>query len=211
MAQLFLSFLFLLLSISCLASPARSTDHMNPQSPARAFIEAECQATHYPQLCIQCLSNYANNATVQSPKQLAQFTLKVSLIRALHAQAYVLKVAAQMKAAKAQEYQAVKDCLDQISDGVGQLSQSIKELQKINQEGEANFIWHMSNVQTWLSTALTDATTCIDGVSGRAIGGRVKAMIKAKVLNVAQFTSNALALFNRFAAKHRAAGATTKP
>ncbi|KAA8515920.1 hypothetical protein F0562_019099 [Nyssa sinensis] len=112
----------------------------------------------------------------------------------------------QLKQMKAKEYQAVKDCLAQINDGVGQLSQSIKELRRMGQDRVENFMWHESNVQTWVSTALTDATTCIDGFSGKAMGGKLRAIIKAKVLNVAQVTSNALALFNRFAARHRANG-----
>ncbi|KAI8030579.1 hypothetical protein LOK49_LG01G01327 [Camellia lanceoleosa] len=57
-----------------------------------------------------------------------------------------------------------------------------------------DFLWHMSNVETWVSAALTDENTCLDGFSGRALDGNVKASIKARVTNVAQVTSNALAL-----------------
>jgi len=39
--------------------------------------------------------------------------------------------------------------------------------------------------------------------SGHSKGGKVKATIKAKVLNVAQVTSNALALFNGFASRYK--------
>ncbi|KAI8026598.1 Pectinesterase inhibitor 9 [Camellia lanceoleosa] len=204
MAQLSLSLLLLLSSlfIAGTASPNGP--------PARAFVELQCRATLYPRLCIQYLSINANTSE-QSPQQLAQLALMVCLARAQYTRAYVTKVASQLKKMKAKEYQAVKDCLDQINDGVDQLSQSIIELKRIIQDGEGNFMWHMSNVQTWLSTALTDANGCIDGFSGHAMGGKVKATIKARVLNVAQMTSNALALFNRFAARHRATGATTKP
>ncbi|XP_057497382.1 pectinesterase inhibitor 9-like [Actinidia eriantha] len=97
----------------------------------------------------------------------------MSLARAWYTRAYVTKVAAQLKQTKAKEYQAVKDCLDQINDGVGQLIQSINELQRINHDGEGNFLWHTSNVQTWLSTVLTEAMTCIDGFSGHAVGARL--------------------------------------
>ncbi|KAL7233544.1 hypothetical protein ACSBR1_017207 [Camellia fascicularis] len=166
MAQLSLS---LLLLLSSLFIAGTASPNGPPHSRARPFVESQCRATLYPRLCIQYLSINANTSE-QSPQQLAQLALMVSLARAQYTRAYVTKVAAQLKKMKAKEYQAVKDCLDQINDGVDQLSQSIIELKRINQDGEGNFMWHMSNVQTWLSTALTDANGCIDGFSGHAHG-----------------------------------------
>uniref|UniRef100_M0ZLA2 Invertase/pectin methylesterase inhibitor family protein n=1 Tax=Solanum tuberosum TaxID=4113 RepID=M0ZLA2_SOLTU len=83
----------------------------------------------------------------------------------------------------------------------------IMKLQHLRLDGERAFEWHQSNVQTWLSTVLTDAYTCMEGMNNlghASMGGKMKAMIKAKVLNVAQVTSNALGLFNGFAARHKA-------
>ncbi|PIN05323.1 Pectinesterase [Handroanthus impetiginosus] len=115
-----------------------------------------------------------------------------------------MEVAKELKQIKAKGYQAVKECLDQINDGVEQLTNCIKEIQNIKENAKSDhFPWYASNVQTWMSTALTDASMCIDGFSGRALGGKKKAIIKAKVLNLEQVTSNALALFNRFAANYR--------
>lgn len=85
------------------------------------------------------------------------------------------------------------------------LSQSVKELGRAGHAvaGE-DFMWKMSNVQTWVSAALTDETTCLDGFSGRAMEGKVKKLIRLKVVHVAQVTSNALALVNHFAEKRSA-------
>ncbi|PIN11808.1 Pectinesterase [Handroanthus impetiginosus] len=174
-------------------------------SKARAFIKLQCQTTLYPDLCVRCLSYYVSNfTTALSHQQLAQFALKVSLAKAQSTRDYVSEVAKELKLTEAKDYSTVKECLDQINDGVDQLTNCIKETQNIKEDGESsNFPWHASNVQTWMSTAVTDASMCIDGVSGRAIGGKRKAMIKAKVLNLQQVTSNALALFNRFVARHK--------
>jgi hypothetical protein len=49
---------------------------------------------------------------------------------------------------------------------------------------------------------MTDASTCVDELPGKDMN-KLKAVIKAKVLNVAQTASNALALFQRYAAKHK--------
>lgn len=196
-----ISFLLLSLLISALVHAEHPI--LRRRSRARAFIEAQCHTTLYPDLCIRSLSYYVSNfTTTLSHQQLAQIALKVSLAKAESTKTYVTHVANELKQTKS--YQAVKECLDQINDGVEQLSNCIKETQMIKENGETvDFPWHASNVQTWMSTALTDASMCIDGFSGRAVGGKTKALIKAKVLNLEQATSNALALFNRFAARYR--------
>ncbi|KAG9136064.1 hypothetical protein Leryth_025923 [Lithospermum erythrorhizon] len=186
-------------------APARN--HHRRSRP-RTFVEAQCQTTLYPDLCVRSLS-YFVNPTAQTPQQLAQLALRVSLSRARYARVYMIQVAKEFKKSKAKEYQSLKDCLEQINDGVDQLTRSVMELQRINELGESKFMWRQSNVETWTSAALTDALSCLDGFSIHSMGGKKKAIIRAKVLNVAQVTSNALALFTRFAARHRASHVKT--
>lgn len=214
MAKLGLSLLLILLSIFSLSStvePAFSR-HIARRSRARAYIETACQTTHYPALCVHCLSTYIKpNMTIQSPQQLAQVALSASLYRALYARAYVLKVVRELKTLK-RENQVLQDCLEQINDSVDQLSGSIKELRRLGQESVGDdWFWHISNVETWVSTALTDASTCVDELPAGPNMSKLKATIKGKVLNVAEVTSNALALFHKFAARYRTASATKKP
>lgn len=208
MAKLSFSLLVVLLSIFSLLSavePSFSNDQPW-RSHGQAYIEASCRTTLYPDLCVHCLSMYIKpNMTVQSPQQLAQYALSMSLYRARYARAYVLKVAGELKKLRAREYQVVQDCLEQINDSVVQLSGSIKELRRFGQETVGDdLIWHISNVETWVSTALTDAYTCVDELPVKNLS-KLKATIKGKIVNVAEVTSNALALFHRFAARYRAA------
>ncbi|KAK1420142.1 hypothetical protein QVD17_21494 [Tagetes erecta] len=107
--------------------------------------------------------------------------------------------------------QAIEDCIHQINDGVNQITQSFKELQKIGKDGDENFMWHEANVQTWVSAALTDATTCIDGMLGDGMSRREHAMIKARLLNVKQLASNSLAMFSRFTTRYRASRGIKNP
>ncbi|MCD7471594.1 hypothetical protein HAX54_012165 [Datura stramonium] len=169
------------------------------------FIELQCNRTHYPSLCASSLAAHVNSTT-QDPQEIAQAALKVSIVKAVYTKNYLKIVSKELKQKKAKEYQAVKDCLDQMSDSVSQLTNSFKEFQhmKSAEYSEGDFAWCQSNVQTWLSTVLTDTYICMDGFYGYPMSGKVMAMIKARVLNVAQVTSNTLALFNGFAAWHRA-------
>jgi len=104
-------------------------------------------------------------------------------------------------------YLTVQDCVNQINDSVDQLSQAIKELKRLNKFSTIindKVLWHISNVETWVSTALTDASSCVQSFPGHRMSKRV-ATIKIKAKNVAEVTSNALALFHSYATRHRQA------
>ncbi|GAV91795.1 PMEI domain-containing protein [Cephalotus follicularis] len=173
------------------------------------FIKSSCRVTRYPALCVQSLSAYASEIK-ESDRQLAQTALTVSVSRARSAASFVAKMTS-VKGIKGREYQAVKDCIENMGDTVDRLGQSVKEVGHMGRAVGEGFVWHMNNVKTWVSAALTDEDTCLDGFSGRSMNGNVKTTIRRKITHVAQITSNALALVNRFASRHQAASVTEKP
>ncbi|KAJ4952434.1 hypothetical protein NE237_029266 [Protea cynaroides] len=199
MSQAILS--LLLSSILCIAASTAMSASVNKRSSSIEYIKSSCNATRYPSLCFQSLKVYANKIQPNNNQQLAQAALSVSLSKARSAAAYVSKMT-KTKGLKAKEYQAMKDCVDNMGDSVDRLSKSIKEMGQST--GQSDFSWHMSNVQTWVSAALTDDNTCVDGFSGNGMDGNVKTAIKSRVIIVAQLTSNALALINRYASMHQA-------
>ncbi|KAI9108258.1 hypothetical protein K1719_020741 [Acacia pycnantha] len=206
-----------LFSIEALAEPSlnRPQPRYDPQTVA--YIKSSCQTTLYPDLCLRSLHRFANS-NIQSPQHLTHVALAVSLSGALHTREYLVQVAKQFEALKnsknRRDYFVVQDCLTQISDSVDELGHSIKELERLNKIPTTlindDVLWHISNVETWMSTALTDASTCVYYFPGHRMN-KTKAEIKGKVLNVAQVTSNALALFHRYAAKYREAAQSKRP
>ncbi|KAL7160314.1 hypothetical protein ABFS83_01G085800 [Erythranthe nasuta] len=195
----------LLLLLLLHSHTAKSSTDANPRSAAATaatdFIKAECRATRYPALCVQCLSNYTTTPQL-THRQLAQAALSVSLSRARSSAGFISRLA-KMKGMKPAEHRAVRDCIDNMGDTVDQLSRSMKELGSMGRVAGQDFNWHVSNVMTWTSAALTNENTCVDGFAGPAFDGSVKAAIRRRVLNCAQVTSNALALVNRFATRHK--------
>ncbi|XP_020208706.1 21 kDa protein [Cajanus cajan] len=190
-ASLFLT----LLSAACIVATATSTSASSPSS----FIKSSCSSTQYPALCVSSLSVYASSIK-QDPHELVQTALSVSLNRTETTKAFVAKCN-RFRGLKAREYAALKDCAEEISDSVDRLRRSLKELKLCKGKGE-DFTWHISNVETWVSSALTDESTCGDGFAGKGLNGKIKDSIRAKMVNVAQVTSNALSLINQYAAKH---------
>lgn len=189
---------FSLLILMNLFTYIASTAESNPSS--EAFIKSSCQATRYPILCVQSLLRYAN-VIHQSERQLAITSLSVSISNTRSGASFVKNIS-KAKGIKPREYKAIQDCIENIGDSIDSLSQSFKELGLIGHAVGEDFVWHMSNVQTWVSAALTDDNTCLDGFAGPSMNGNVKAAIKDRIVNIAQVTSNALALVNRFASKH---------
>ncbi|CAN0841993.1 Pectinesterase inhibitor 9 [Linum grandiflorum] len=176
---------------------------INPQQQqaSSAFILASCKLTLYPDICIQSLSPYSTSIRRNDHRRLALAALSFSLSRARSASAYLSSAAARPGAPRLN--QAVKDCTRNMADGVARLTQSVRELGQMGGSGpEGRFQWHMSNLQTWVSSALTCENSCIDGFNARELDGPVKDAVRNRVVYVAKVTSNALALIHGFASKH---------
>ncbi|KAJ8536692.1 hypothetical protein K7X08_035093 [Anisodus acutangulus] len=165
-----------------------------------SFIRNSCKITSFPEVCVASLSGYAQDIK-NSQEQLLKTALSVSLDRAESTKEFVTNLL-KFKGLKPREYEAIKDCVEETSDSVDRLSKSVSELKDMDRSHGKDFQWHMSNVETWVSAAITDENTCTDGFAGRALNGRIKTSIRSRIANLAQVTSNALAFINHYAAKH---------
>ncbi|CAN1180520.1 Pectinesterase inhibitor 11 [Linum perenne] len=187
---------FLLLITTLLAAAAAAT--ATAAIPTAAdFIKTSCAATSYPTLCIHTLTPYAPTIRT-STRRLAVTALSVSLSTAKSTKSYVSK----LQPSKPREAAAVKDCAEEIEDTVDRLTKSIKELKAM--AGGQSFEWHLSNIETWVSAALTDESTCVDGFGDEStcvdgFSGEVREVVRGKVERVVHLTSNGLALVNRYA------------
>jgi pectinesterase inhibitor-like protein len=188
MARLVLAAVFVFVYLEAtavVASPAAS-------APSE-LIRRSCRETQYPSVCVQSLSAYRSSPPPRSPQELAHAALAVSADRARAASAYVGRTFG------ARAGGPVRDCLENMADSVGHLRDAAREMGAAGPP--AAFRWRLSNVQTWCSAALTDETTCIDGLA-RGVDAPTRAAIRGKVVDVAQVTSNALALVNRVGPGH---------
>ncbi|XP_028797337.1 21 kDa protein-like [Neltuma alba] len=178
-----------LLSLLCVLAVAAASSPSN-------FIKSSCSTTTYPSLCFKSLSDYASTIQ-QDPHQLVQTALSLSFNKTAETRAYVSKLR-YISGLKPRELAALQDCIEEMANSVDRLGRSLKEL-KLCKPKSQDFSWHMSNVETWVSSALTDESTCSDGFAGKALNGRIKASIRSRMVNVAHVTSNALSLINKYA------------
>ena len=159
------------------------------------LVISSCLHARYPHVCVRTFSNYVGPA--KTPKDLAQAAVRISLAHARRAYSFLhslapLSSAGPSETANKRQQVALSDCLGQLSDTVEELSKSLNELQHLRVE---TFQWQMSNAQTWVSAALTNGDTCLDGFS--TVDGKLKAKVNRRINDVAKVTSNALYMINR--------------
>ncbi|KAK1278878.1 hypothetical protein QJS04_geneDACA017154 [Acorus gramineus] len=197
MALLLLSLLCLSTALATSPSPSPAPSTPTQTDPSTDFIRTSCAATLYPSLCFNSLSPYSD-AIQQNPTRLAIVAVSLALSRARSLSSHLRNLSLPFDPSSAS---ALRDCRSVISDAVDQLRKSESELRKVGSETEEDDVaWEMSNVKTWMSAALTNEDTCVDGFAA-APEGEVKKDVTVRVVKVKKMTSVALSLVNSLADK----------
>lgn len=191
------SFVFLLAITSYINSSSADPRFLYRSSPKTAnteFIKTSCSSTKYPKLCYTSLVGHASLIRT-SPKLLAHTALNVTLATTKSTSAVMLKMSKD-SGMNPREVDAMQDCLEELSDSVDELRRSIGEMGQIK---ASNFEVMMSDIETWVSAALTDESTCSDGFKRNTVNGKI---VRSRIVKIAHMTSNALALINSYASVH---------
>ncbi|WCJ18942.1 Plant invertase/pectin methylesterase inhibitor superfamily protein [Euphorbia peplus] len=158
------------------------------------YVKTSCQNTTYPNLCYNSLSVYATQIR-SDPKMLASVALNLTVI-ATKSAAELMNNMSKPRGSDPGEGTAVADCVEVVEQAVDELESSIQEMGKARGSISDPAI---NDIQTWVSAALTDDYTCIDGLAGKALDDKVKIITTGIMTLVAQLTSIALAFINKFA------------
>ncbi|XP_050252670.1 pectinesterase inhibitor 4-like [Quercus robur] len=181
--------LFSLLFISLLHNALATTSYSN--QTYGAYITKACNSTTYPRECYKSLLPYAFKIKA-NPQKLRKVSLSVTLNAVHNASSMVSKLLKQNGLTHI-EAATIKDCIVNIKDSIDELKQSLGEMNLLSGLDKE---FHIANIKTWLSAALTDENTCMDGFEGEVIGIIVKQKITNIVLKIARLTSNSLSLIN---------------
>ncbi|KAG1362217.1 21 kDa protein [Cocos nucifera] len=159
------------------------------------FIRTSCKKAKYPSLCFNSLAAYA--PTIQtSPIQLAEASLSVSLSYARDTSTMMTRLS-KGKGMSSSEAEAMSDCTESLGDSVDELKQSLKAMGHL---GGKNIKLRVNDIQTWVSSALTDENTCMDGFASNGMKTGERNNIRSRIVKVAQLTSNALSIISGLAA-----------
>ncbi|XP_010273892.1 PREDICTED: 21 kDa protein-like [Nelumbo nucifera] len=195
-------FAFFILFLS-LSHSARCTTAASRSGTPGDLVRSSCIHASYPNLCLRTLSSYTGST--RTANDLARAAVTVSLSRARAVSGCIARLAKLHGGSKRQQG-ALRDCVEQLSDSVDELRETLAELRHLRR---GSFRWQMSNAETWVSAALTNEDTCLDGFE--KVDGKVKLAVRRKINNVARVTSNALYFINRLDESHGRAQAAFDP
>ncbi|CAA0832003.1 Plant invertase/pectin methylesterase inhibitor superfamily protein [Striga hermonthica] len=180
--------LMLLLAIYPCSSTSGSDDTNND------YVRDVCSVTRYPDLCIHSLSSFSKTAG-QSPSRWARASVSVTIGEAKKVALYLSTLSRSNWAMRGRNKVALSDCIECFGDALDNLHKSLYVLRKLSVR---EFGSQVDDVATWVSSALTDEDTCVDGFIEGGKGKRVRSIVN-RVSNVTYMTSNALALIDKLA------------
>ncbi|KAM7277354.1 hypothetical protein ACFE04_019220 [Oxalis oulophora] len=194
--------LFLLSTLLSMISISTATDSDNINNIE--FIRTSCNTTLYSDLCYTTLSGYATTVQ-QNPSKLAKLAISISLSNARYLTSYFSNLTreADYNNDDHRAIAALHDCYSNLGNAVSEMKGSLKQMRQIEEGGggggsSSTFRFLMSNVQTWMSAALTDEDTCTEGFKDVTNDDTMKKDVNDRVVEVKMLTSNALALVNRY-------------
>ncbi|KAK8940386.1 hypothetical protein KSP39_PZI009998 [Platanthera zijinensis] len=169
-----------------------ATAFVGVYSSSNDFIKQSCAGTQYPNLCYSSLAPYAS-AVRQSPAKLSVAAANVSLAKIKDA----LSLAVSIKRGSGGRIgAALHDCVQSLRTAADLTKQAAAEMGKLGAESkDGGIAWDASNAQTWMSAAMTNEETCLNGFEDARVVSGAKAMCD-RVGEVKKYTSNALSLLN---------------
>ncbi|EOA14868.1 hypothetical protein CARUB_v10028194mg [Capsella rubella] len=176
---------------SAASPPSYSQNH-------KTFVKTACNSTTSPDKCYKSLSSYST--TIKSdPIKLCTTALNLNVKSAKEATSVVSKLLKKSQRSTAgrknkmlPETLILKDCLEEMKDTIIELKQAITEMKTL--KDGASVAEHITNVRTWVSSALTDEGTCTDGFEEVKVNKETTKKVKKVVEELAMTTSNTLAL-----------------
>jgi len=155
-------------------------------------VREACKVTRYQNLCMRSLAPFSNGAG-RSPSKWARAGVSVTIGEVKNVRAYLANLTKHGRL-RGRNKVALLDCVETIADALGELHRSLNVLRRLSR---STFGTQMGDLNTWISAALTDQDTCLDGFQGK--NGRTIQLLQKRVLKAYYITSNALALVNKLA------------
>ncbi|GLJ16692.1 hypothetical protein SUGI_0286750 [Cryptomeria japonica] len=185
-AALVLSIILVAVSAGIVIARKKKSKNGGEWNSGSRVINKACSKTLYPALCVSTLISYPGVGAADR-KDFAHMTVNVSLAGVREAYGMALNVA-PVGMSSTERY-ALEDCLELLEDSMEHLEASMSKLAAINSKSRKR---HIADVQTWLSAALTNQETCLEGFEGSS--SNVKAQIEERSKKLSQLVSNSLAL-----------------
>ncbi|KNA06798.1 hypothetical protein SOVF_177710 isoform A [Spinacia oleracea] len=155
------------------------------------LAQSHCDGTLYPDLCITTLSTIPH-LHKKSLTEILRYTITVTeaIVRTSTANVSSLEAGNGHTLSRLQHI-AVKDCLELLGDTSDQLETVLDET-----EDQCDLTQNLSNGLTFLSAAMTNQFTCLDGFDVGS-NGTIRRFIQTGIYNISNHVSNSLVMLKK--------------
>ncbi|XP_018817989.1 pectinesterase-like [Juglans regia] len=150
-----------------------------------------CQGTLYPDLCVSTLSSFPD-LIAKTPRQIISATVNYTISEVRTSSSNCTGIRQKLKNLDPLGKRALDDCLELFDDTLAELHATICDLFPKKSAPQNNF----HNLQTFLSAAMTNQYTCLDGFA-YSNGSHVRKVIKNSLYSISHHLSNALAILKK--------------
>ncbi|XP_028796245.1 pectinesterase [Neltuma alba] len=156
-------------------------------TPSHHIVKTACSSTLYPELCFSAITAEPGfTEKVSTHRDVIELSLNVT-VRSVKQNKFIVKKIQAKKGLSKRQKVALRDCLETIQDTLFELGRVIADL-----KNSAN---RADDIKTFLSTAITNQETCLDGFSFNNADRRVRKGLSSGQVHVERLCSNALAMF----------------
>ncbi|XP_027332315.1 pectinesterase-like [Abrus precatorius] len=172
-----LGLIIVFISLFSLPSPTLSSMLSNA-------IDFWCDKTPHPQTCLHfaTINHHLQDGIPKSASQFKNFILRIAMDQSVKAQIRIVWLGSKCRSKE--EKAAWRDCINLYQDTITILNQTLDPIKQSTSY----------DLQTWLSTALTNLDTCQTGFQEFGVGNNVLPLIPNKTIS--KIISNFLALNN---------------
>ncbi|OVA13428.1 Pectinesterase [Macleaya cordata] len=154
------------------------------------MINQVCADTVNSESCYSNFQSECANLSSKSPISILNAALKATMTEAQRVITLVTKFSAL--SINPREQIAIEDCVELLDYSVEELGWSMQEMEKIRNSSIVTH--HEGNLKAWLSAALSNQDTCLEGFEGTS--GHIERYIRGSLKQVTQLISNVLAMYN---------------
>ncbi|KAK4362459.1 hypothetical protein RND71_017700 [Anisodus tanguticus] len=188
--------LFLTLLICALVGAfihASNSEYHTPSvsSNSTDSLKIVCAVTQHPGSCFDSISSLHKNPHKPDPEQFLNLSLQATVKELTNVTSLPKTLISKVN--DPGTVSALKDCISLFDDALSQLNQSA-ELMSVGPGESALTVMKVNNMQTWISAAMTDQDTCLEGLD--EMGSPLLGEVKARVQNAKEYMSNTLAILN---------------
>ncbi|KAM1340352.1 pectinesterase 1-like [Malus sylvestris] len=169
-------------------STTESSDESQPQSlsnSAESTIKTVCNVTRYPDSCFRSISAL-NRSPNPDPEAIFKLSLEISA-------AEISRLLALFKTVNSDP--ATQDCVSQLEEAISRVNDSASAM-RVDPGEKALTGDKVKDIQTWISSAVTDQETCLDGLE--EMGSTAVEAVKSEMNKSKEYSSNSLAIVANF-------------